>query len=138
MGGKAHVIHVGGGFSPFRHGDGTRPEPEVVHSVGAFSNSKEGLAVCSLNTGDNNIFSLPLDSAGVKHGVHAYAFHQERIGFTVKVITPFQRGVRGRQDGVLIAFKYAISLHGDILLFKQLLLILSQPLQPLVKVHSTD
>ena len=135
MGGEAHVVHVGGGFSPLRHGDGTGPEAEVVHTVRAFGHGKEGLAVVSFHTHHQHVFVTPLDGAGIEGGMDADPFHQIRISLLVQVIAPLQRSMLGREDGILVALVNAVSLNGGISSFNQLLMTHPQPGQTFFVSH---
>ncbi len=135
--GQAHVINIGGGLSVFGHRDGTRPEAEVVHAVRALGHGKERLAVRSFDAGDQHIFSFPFDGARIHDGMNAEAFHQPGIRVRMQVIAPFQRCVRRRQHRIRIAAVNPVSLQGNILSFKQLLVRATQPEKSFVVGHSS-
>ena len=75
MGREAHVVDVGCGLSPFRHSDGTGPELEIVNSIGAFGNRKEGFTVIPFHAHYKHVFAVPLDGAGIKGCIHPNPFH---------------------------------------------------------------
>ena len=131
--GEAHVVNVGGGFSPFGHGDRTRPEGEVVHAVGALGHGKEGLAVGPFHTDYQDVFVAPLDGAGIQRSVNADPLHQERIAFLVQVVAPLQRGVLPGEDGILVAFINTVPLDGNVRAFNQSLVALIEPGKPFLE-----
>ena len=135
VGGEAHIVHVGGRFTPFRHSDGTGPELEIVHSVGTFGNRKETLAVIPFHAHYKHVFSVPFDGAGIKGCIYPYPFHQEGIALLVKVIAPLKRGVSRRKDGVFPTLIDTVALDRDVRLLKKFTVALFQPGKSLLKVH---
>ena len=136
MRGQPHVVNVGSRLAVFGHRHGTRPEPEIVDAVRAFRHGEEGFAVRAFDAGYQHIFPIPLDGAGVEHGVDAEALHQERIRILVQVVAPLQGSVLCRQHRVLISFIDAVPFDGNVLPFNQLLVRLPQPGKSLVVGHS--
>ena len=134
---KAHVIDVGCGLSPFRHGDGTGPELEIVHSVGAFGYGEETLTVIAFHAHYKHVFAVPLDGAGIKGCIHPNPFHQEGVALTVKVIAPLKRGMSRSEDGVFPALIDTVALDGAVLLFNQCAMVVLKPRKSLVKGHSS-
>ena len=102
VGGETHVIDIGGGDHILGHGDGLRPEMEVVYAVGAFGNSEEALAVGTLHTHDKQVFAMPLDGSAVERGVHHDALHQVGIILLIEVVAPLQRRVLGSENRIFI------------------------------------
>ena len=135
--GQAHVIDVRGGLPVFGHRNRTRPEAEVVHAVRALRHGEERFAVRTFDAGHEHIFAIPLDGAGIHHGVDAEAFHQERIRFLVQVVAPFQGRVGRRQHGIRIAFIDTVPLNGNILHLQQRLVLLFQPGKSFVVGHNS-
>ena len=138
VGGKAHVIDIGGGFSPLGHGDGTGPEAEVVHAVRALGHGKEGFSVIALHADHHHVLALPLDGAAVERGMHAQALHQVGIRRLVQVVTPFQGSMLRREDGILVTLVYAVSFNREVLLLYQLAVAVSEPLQTFFKSHKSS
>ena len=128
--GEAHVVNVGGGFSPFGHGDGTRPEGEVVHAVGTFGHGEEGFAVGPLHTHYQYVLVSPLNGTGVQSGMDTNPLHEERIALLVQVIAPLQRGVFPGEDRMLVTFIYAVPFDGSVRTFNQSLVAFLEPGKP--------
>ena len=128
--GEAHVVNVGSGLSPLRHGDGTRPEREVVHAVGAFGHGEEGFAVGPLHTHYQYVLVSPLNGTGVQGGMDTYPFHQEGVAFLVQVVAPLQRGVFPGEDRMLVTFIYAVPFDGSVRTFNQSLVAFLEPGKP--------
>ena len=137
MGREAHVVDVGCGLSPFRHGDGTGPELEIVHSVGAFGYGEETLTVIAFHAHYKHVFAVPLDGAGIKGCIHPNPFHKEGVTLTVEVITPLKRGMSRRKDGVFPTLIDTVALDGAVLLFNQCAMVVLKPRKSLVKGHSS-
>ena len=135
MCGQTHVIYVGCRLAIFRHGDRTVPETEVVHSVRALGHSEEGFAVRTLDTHDEDIFSVPLYSSRIECGVHFETLHQIWVGLLVKVITPEKRGVCTGQNRIDVAFIDTVSFYGLVLSCDEGFVLGLQPLQSLFKIH---
>ena len=133
MPGQAHVVNIGGGLTPLRHGDGTRPEGEVVHAVGTLGHGEEGLAVGPLYTYYQHVFVAPLDGAGVQRGMDADPFHEEGVALLVQVIAPLQRSMFPGKDGILVAFIYTVPFDGSIRAFNQSLVALFEPGKPFLE-----
>ena len=138
MGSQAHIVHIGGGFSPFREGDGTGPEAEVVHTVRAFGHGKERLAVGSFHTHHQDVFPVPFDGARIQGGMYADTLHQVGIALPVKIVPPLERSMLRRQDGVFITLVNAVSFDGRIGPFNQFRMVFLEPCQSFVKVHQSE
>ena len=135
VGGQAHVVHIGGGFSVLGHGDRMRPELEMVHAVGAFRHGEEGFAVRPFYPGHHHILAVPFDGAGIEYGMNADPFHQIRIGFRIQVVAPGERGMLGREDGMLVALVNTITFDGRIGALQKPLVVGPQPGQSFFEVH---
>ena len=136
MCGEPHVIDIGSRFAVFRHGNRAVPEAEIVHSVRALSHCKEGFAVCSLHTYDENVFSIPFDGTAVHCRVYAETLHQIRIGFRIEVITPEKRGVFSCDYRVFVTFVNSIAFYWLILSCYEGLVLCLEPLQTFCEVHN--
>ena len=106
---ETHVIDIGGGDGVLRHGDGLRPEAEVVDAVRTFSHGEETLAVGTLDTYNEQVLAVKLYGSAVERGVHHDALLQVGVVLLVEVIAPFQRSVLGCEDWILIACVDAVS-----------------------------
>ena len=111
MVGKAHVIDVGGRIFCVRHGDGVRPEAEVVDAVGAFGHCEEWFAVVAFDTDHEDVFAVPLYGAWVESGVAADALHEVGVGGGVEVVFPCRGHHFGCDDRVGIALVDAVALN---------------------------
>ena len=107
----------------------------MVHAIGAFGHGKEGLAVISFHPHHQHIHVPPLDGAAVQRGMHADALHQIGIALPVKIIAPRQRGMVGREDGMLPTLVNAVALDRDILFLNEPAMVLPEPGQAFFIVH---
>ena len=78
------------------------PEAEVINTVRTLCNSKETLAVSTLNTDNQKILAVPFYCTRVKCCIHHYSLHQVRVVLLTEIITPFQRRVLCCYDRVLV------------------------------------
>ena len=133
---QPHVVDIGGRFAILRHRHGTGPETEIVDTAGTLRHSEEGFAVRPFNPCDQDIFSIPLDGAGIEHGMDAEALQQVGIRIRMQVVAPLQRGMLRRQHRIRISFINTVPFDGNILPFNQLLVRLPQPGKSLFVGHS--
>ena len=106
--GQTHIINVHIGIIGLVKQDGERTEAEIVDAVFAFRYGKEGFSVISFDPDDHADFSIHFNRTGVESGIDSEPFHEERITFGVKIITPFQRDVFCGNNGVDITFKTSV------------------------------
>ena len=127
MGGEAHIIDIGSRYHVFGHRDGIIPEAEVIHTIRTFRHGKERLTVGPLHAQQQQVFTIPLDSAGVERGIHADTFHQVGIGRCIQVVAPENRRMGSRHHRIFITCKYAVAtFHRFILSRDQLLVFLKE------------
>ena len=78
--GQPHIVDVcllRAGVGQF---NGLFPEAESIHRGIAFRHGEKALAVIALHAGNQIVFSVQFNGTGVKHRIHAKAFHKIRVG----------------------------------------------------------
>ena len=132
---KSHVIDIGSRFAIIRHGHGTVPEAEMIHTVRTFSHCEEGFPVCTLHPDDQNISAVPFDGSGIECSMDAETFHQIRICLHVQVIPPRKRRMVSCQNGVFVPFINTIAFHRLVFPVYEGFMLSFQPLESFFKIH---
>ena len=120
---QAHIIYVRSRLAIFGHSDRSRPETEIVHSVGTLRHCEEGLAVVRLHSGYEQVSAVPFDGAAVEDCVYAYPLHKERIVLLVEFVSPLDWSVRCREYRVLVTFVNAVDIKGFVLAGKEIFVL---------------
>ena len=132
---QPHVVDVSSRFAIVRHGHGTVPETEMIHTVRAFGHREEGFSVCAFHPDYQDITAVPFDGSGIERSMDAETFHQIRICLHVQVIPPRKRRMVSCQNGVFVPFINTVAFHRLVFLVYEGFMLSFQPLESFFKVH---
>ena len=136
---QSHIIYIGSRHHVIRHGDRLLPEAEVVDAIRTLCHRKVTLAVSTLNTHHQTVFSLPFNGTCVQRCITHNTLHQVRVVLLVEVVFPLQGHVFSCYHRVLVLLVNTIPpFHGFILLCQQLLMMFSKSCHLLFKFAHID